>query len=290
MSRGYKWGRRTFQAEGSQWEFSHAQCASHSLALVLSHLPDLGLWPSAIGVESGLCWSESTLSAHCESHIRAHGHWWSWCPPPIPGLMDIKCVIETGSLQACWAAIEQLFLYSTDQAGILAQSLSQHKGQWLLGRRCGEDQIYLWAFRHFSLKSQDLGQALKLTCCNHCAYLAGLNGGFNAFLNVKKQLNRLHMIGDWAASFRSKFAEREWLWTLHLARSRCVQSLHLPWLSSNLCNRRIHQSARHDREQRKAMPENHCRPIAWDDATNMPKEWFVLLMENLTEILNVIFF
>ena len=49
----------------------------------------LGLWPSAIGVEeSGLCWSESTMSAHCESHIRAHGHWWSWCPPPIPGLMD----------------------------------------------------------------------------------------------------------------------------------------------------------------------------------------------------------
>ena len=111
------------------------------------------------------------MSAHCESHIRAHG------PPPIPGLMDttwkfaqrknlmlfpVKCAIETGSLQACWAAIEQLFLYSTDQAGILAQSLSQHKGQWLLGRRCGEDQIYLWAFRHFSLKSQDLGQALSL--------------------------------------------------------------------------------------------------------------------------------
>lgn len=37
--------KERFQAEGSQWKFSHAQCTNHSLALVLSHLPDLGLWP-----------------------------------------------------------------------------------------------------------------------------------------------------------------------------------------------------------------------------------------------------
>jgi len=65
---------------------------------------------------------------------------WKCAPRKKLVFFPVKCAIEAGILQACWAAIEQLFIFQGPRQNT---SLPQHKGQWLLGRRCGEECIGL---------------------------------------------------------------------------------------------------------------------------------------------------